>query len=139
VAWLRTLPLEWRDGSRVALVHAVPGDSWRGVLPDATDEDLSAVYGPLGAALAVYGHIHRPYVRRIDGLTIANSGSVGLPWDGDPRASYLLIEDGEPIVRRVAYDIERHIASLDRSGYPSSRWLAEQARSAAGGFVKLNG
>jgi len=138
LAWLRALPLGWRDGSRLALVHAVPGDSWRGLLPDATDEDLSAVYGPLGAALAVYCHIHRPYVRRIDGLTVANSGSVGLPWDGDARASYLLIEDGEPIVRRVAYDIERHIADLDRSGYPSSRWLAQQARSAAGGFVRLN-
>src|SRR5437588_755040 len=45
LTWLRALPLGWRDGRRLALVHAVPGDSWRGVLPDATDEDLGAVYG----------------------------------------------------------------------------------------------
>lgn len=138
VSWLRTLPLEWRDGNRVALVHAVPGDSWKGVLPNASDDDLRDVYGPLRTAVAVYGHIHRPYIRPLDGMTVANSGSVGLPWDGDPRASYLLIDDGEPVIRRVPYDIERHIADVKRSMYPSSRWLAEQARTAAGGSVKLD-
>lgn len=139
IAWLGALPLEWRDGDRVALVHAVPGDTWKGVLPDATEEDLRTVYGPLGTALAVYGHVHRPYVRRLEGLTVANSGSVGLPWDGDTRASYLLVEDGDPQVRRVAYDVDRHVADLRRSGYPSSRWLIGQARTAAGGFVRLDG
>lgn len=61
--WLRRLPGEWRDGDRVALVHAVPGDTWKGVLPDAADEELRWTYGPLAAAIAVYCHIHRPYVR----------------------------------------------------------------------------
>lgn len=139
VAWLRTLPLEWRDGDRVALVHAVPGDTWKGVLPDASDAVLKEIYGPLGAQLAVYCHIHRPYVRKLDDFTVANSGSVGLPWDGDTRSSYLLIEDGEPSIRRVVYDVERHIADVERSGYPTSRWLIEQARSAKGGFPQLDG
>jgi putative phosphoesterase len=138
VHWLQSLPLHWRGADRVALVHAIPGDTWKGVLPDASDEELRATYRSLGAAIAVYCHIHRPFVRRLDGLIVANSGSVGLPWDGDTRASYLLVEDGEPVVRRVEYDIERHMADLTRSGYPSSRWLAEQARTAAGGFVKLD-
>jgi putative phosphoesterase len=138
VAWLKTLHLEWRDGERVALVHAVPGNTWKGVLPDASDAELKEIYGPLGATLAVYCHIHRPYVRKLDTFTVANSGSVGLPWDGDPRSSYLLIEDGEPAIRRVTYDVERHIADVERSGYPTSRWLIEQARTAKGGFPQLN-
>ncbi len=138
VAWLKTLPLEWRDGDRVALVHAVPGDTWKGVLPDARETELKEIYGPLGATLAVYCHIHRPYVRKLDRFTVANTGSVGLPWDGDTRSSYLLIEDGRPVVRRVVYDVERHIADLERSTYPSSHWLIQQARTAAGGFVRLN-
>ncbi len=27
-------------------------------------------------------------------MTVCNTGSVGAPYDGDPRASYLLIDDG---------------------------------------------
>lgn len=138
VAWLKTLPPEWRDGDHIALVHAVPGDTWKVVLPSASDEELRQTFGPLTARLAVYCHIHRPYVRSVGDFTVANSGSVGLPFDGDTRSSYLLIEDDEPAIRRVAYDIERHIADVERSGYPTSRWLIEQARTAKGGFPQLN-
>ncbi len=47
-----------------------------------------------------------------------NPGSVGLPRDGDPRASYAIIEDGEPLLKRVAYDVERTIADLRAWGLP---------------------
>ena len=49
----------------------------------------------LDARLVVYSHLHRPFVRRIGSLTVANTGSVGWPVDGDWRPSYLLIDDGE--------------------------------------------
>ncbi|HLJ67884.1 MAG TPA: metallophosphoesterase family protein, partial [Chloroflexota bacterium] len=117
IQWLQTLPREWK-GDGVGLVHAVPGNLWTVVPPDADDDTLAATFGPLGTALAVYGHIHRPYVRRLPNLVIANSGSVGFPFDGDTRASYLLIEDGEPEIRRLEYDLERELALLAASGYP---------------------
>lgn len=80
-----------------------------------------------------------PPVRSVVGdLTVANSGSVGLPYDGDIRSSYLLVDEGRAAVRRVEYDIDRHLKDLEEVSYPSSRWLVEQARSAAGGFPKLN-
>jgi predicted phosphodiesterase len=97
-------------------------------LPDAEDVELAAIYEPLDAATAVYGHIHRPYTRTLTGLTVANSGSVGMPWDGDPRASYLLIEDGRPHLVRVKYDVEREAALLRDSGYPDAPRLVEMRR-----------
>lgn len=103
VAWLRELPAQQRVGDLV-LVHAAPTDLWRAPMPDAQDDELSAVYEPLDATTAVYGHIHRSYHRVLTGLTVANSGSVGMPWDGDPRACYLLIEDGHPHPVHVEYD-----------------------------------
>ena len=131
IAWLRELPSEVRrDGIR--LVHASPGDLWRAPMPDADDEELASVYGN-GEPVAVYGHIHRPYVRELPGLTVANSGSVGMPFDDDPRASYLVIEDGAPRVKRVEYDLDREIADLESSGYPDAERLAETRR--AGRFV----
>src|SRR5438105_10021447 len=87
VAWLRQLPPEYRSDG-VAVVHASPGDLWRAPLPDGQDAELAATYSPLDAQTVVYAHIHRPYVRKLDRFTVANSGSVGNPFDGDPRAAY---------------------------------------------------
>jgi predicted phosphodiesterase len=129
LAWLRDLPGEERLGDLLVL-HAAPNDLWRAPMPDATDAELLEVYGDRGAAEVVYGHIHRPYIRPLGPVTVMNSGSVGLPWDGDPRLSYLLIDDGEPHVIRVEYDLEREAAALERSGYPDAYRLAEMRRRA---------
>ncbi|MBJ7597512.1 MAG: YfcE family phosphodiesterase [Candidatus Nephthysia bennettiae] len=128
--WLQGLALEWRHDDEIALVHAVPGDLWKAVGREADDAQLREVYGPLGARLAVYGHIHRPYVRDLGALTVANTGSVGLPFDGDPRASYLLVSDGRPEVRRVAYDVERAVRDVEVSGHPGAPTVAGIYRSA---------
>ena len=129
VRWLETLPDEWRDDSGgVALVHAAPGDLWKNVRSDSPDRELENVFGVLGAPLAVYCHIHRPFVTAMPGLTVANSGSVGMPFDGDPKASYLLVEDGRPNIRRVEYDIEKEVAALKGSSYPMKDALIEGRR-----------
>ncbi len=133
VAWLRELPAEQRLEDLV-LVHAAPGDLWRAPLPEAGDEEIAAVYEPLDAATAVYGHIHRPYTRGLGLLTVANSGSVGMPWDGDPRASYVIVEDGRPRLQRVEYDVEREAAVLLGGGYPDAQRLVAMRRS--GVFIR---
>jgi putative phosphoesterase len=131
VAWLASLPLEWR-GDGVAVVHAVPGDTWPIITADDPDEKLRETYGPLGVPIAVYGHIHHAYVRRVDGLTVANSGCVSLALDGDVRATYAVIEDGRVEHRRVSYDIERVAADLLRVDYPGAEasiaWLRSGRR-----------
>jgi len=100
LAWMAGLPrVIVRE--ELALVHAGPKDLWRAPDAKAADEELVSVYGALRASVVVYGHIHVPFVRSMDGLTVANAGSVGLPYDGDPRASYLLVDDGRVVIRRV--------------------------------------
>lgn len=133
LAWLRGLPSEYRL-EHLALVHASPGDLWRAPAPEADDDELFAAYGSLGAATTVYGHIHRPYTRIVSQLAVANSGSVGMPWDGDPRASYLLLENGNAHVVRLEYDVEQEASLLLSSGYPDAPRLAEMRRR--GVFLK---
>ena len=123
VAWLRQLPAEHREHD-LALVHASPDDLWRAPLPDAEAATLIATYGDCDADTVVYGHIHRPYVRELDQFTVANAGSVGSPFDGDPRASYLLVSGGDTQIVRVEYDIEREVDLLMRSGYPDAQRIA---------------
>jgi predicted phosphodiesterase len=136
IAWLRRLPAEHRSDG-LALVHASPGDLWRAPLPGCEDAELVATYAPLGAETVVYGHIHQPYVRPLEHFTVANSGSAGNPFDGDPRAAYLHIEERSIEIVRVDYDIEREVHSLLSSGYPDAERIAAMRRS--GRFAPISG
>ena len=98
-------------------------------MSDASNGVLRETYADLGAPLVIYCHIHQPFVRPMAGLTVANSGSVGMPADGVPRASYLVLDGGEITVRRVEYDIERSIADLKEVGFPLADWVAGRYRS----------
>jgi predicted phosphodiesterase len=129
IAWLSALPHVLVEPP-VALVHASPTSAWRSPNAGATDAELESTYLPLGQAIAIYGHIHQPFVRDIAGFTVINTGSVSQPFDGDPRASYLLIDNGRPMVRRVAYDVEREINAMTASGLPHGDWVARTLRAA---------
>jgi putative phosphoesterase len=121
--WLEGLP-ERYAGSGFGLVHASPGDLWRAPMPDASDDELRGTYASLGAQIVVYGHIHRPFVRRLPSMTVVNTGSVSQSYDGDRRASYLVIEGESVTIRRVEYDVESEAKELLRSGLPHAEWLA---------------
>ena|ERR1700732_1406970 len=121
--WLEGLPLLYSQEG-FSLVHASPNDLWRAPMPNASDDELRITYTSLRAQIAVYGHIHRPYMRRLPGMKIANTGSVSQSYDGDRRASYMVI-DGESItIRRVEYDVESEAEELLRSGLPHADWLS---------------
>jgi len=131
LAWMRLLPLEVRLPD-LALVHAQPGDCWRALAADAPDADLERIYGGLGAPVAAYGHTHVPGIRKLSvagARLVVNTGSVGMPYDGDPRASYLLLEDGKASIRRVEYDVEREFERLAACGLPGAAWMAKTLRA----------
>lgn len=121
--WLEGLPSLYSQPG-FSLVHASPDELWRAPMANASDEELQSTYAPLRAPIVVYGHIHCPYIRRLQGMTVANAGSVSQSYDGDTRASYLVI-DGESIaIRRVEYDVESEAMELLRSGLPHANWLS---------------
>jgi predicted phosphodiesterase len=125
-----------RSVANVGLLHASPGDLWRAPMPDASEDELETRYGRVGSEIVIYGHIHRAFVRQIGELTVANAGSVGLPFDGDARSSYLLIEDQRMEMIRVEYGVETEVAALRASGYPDADRIAEMLRR--GRFVPLS-
>jgi len=130
IAWLRGLPLRRIHGP-MALVHASPETSWRAPAHTASDAELESVYAPLGQPIAIYGHIHRSYVRSVSGMIVANTGSVSLSHDGDRRAAYLLLDESRPAVRRVEYDVDREIKALYGCGFPHADWVAKILESAS--------
>ena len=129
VDWLRSLPKAWcTDG--YAVFHASPDNLWRAPLADAPDRDFVAAYGAVKSKTITYGHIHRPFIMKIGKRTVVNSGSVGLSYDGDQRASYVVIDPNSVTIRRVEYDVEREVQGLRAKRYPRAEWLISILTSA---------
>lgn len=124
LTWLSGLPHR-QSHAPMALVHASPESAWRTPAPEASDAELESVYGSLGQPIAVHGHIHRSYVRSVSGMIIANTGSVSLSYDGDCRAAYLLLDESQPSIRRVEYNVDRELKSLSSCGLPYADWIAK--------------
>lgn len=121
--WLATLPPVYTVED-LAVIHASPVDIWRAPMPDASDAELEDTYVTLPFQMIVYAHIHRPHVRRLKSRIVANTGSLSLSYDGDPRASYLVIDSHEVTIRRVEYDVDGEARELMNSRLPHSSWLA---------------
>jgi predicted phosphodiesterase len=130
LAWLRNLPRSQINGP-MALIHASPESLWRAPAHTADDAELESVYAPLGQPIAIYAHIHRPYIRSVSGMIVANTGSVSLSYDGDRRAAYLLLDDSQPSIRRVEYDVDKEIKALSACSLPHAHWVAKMLNSAS--------
>jgi hypothetical protein len=63
-------------------------------------------------------------------MTVVNTGSVSLSHDGDQRASYLLLDDSTPVIRRVEYDVDAELKALADCGLPHADWIARILESA---------
>ncbi len=133
--WLAALPfrLDLRPlgghvaGPTLRLVHGNQTLNTVYVTADRSDEFLSAMGSALGARagdVVAFGHTHLAFHREIDGVHFVNTGSVGRPKDGDPRAGYAIIELADRQLRvefpRVAYDVERSAAAIEASTLPNA-------------------
>ncbi len=114
VAELAALPESSHDGDTL-FCHGSPVSDVRSFRPDPTDDEpellagLTATVGRL-----VFGHTHLPFRREAaGGVELVNPGSVGMPFDGDHRAAYAVVEsDGSVAHRRVAYDHRASAAAV---------------------------
>lgn len=99
------------DGKSFYLVHATPRDpmdEYLGHEPQAWAQRLNGIT----ADFVCVGHTHVPMDLDLGGKRVINPGSVGQPRDGDPRAAYAVIENGEVSFRRVEYDIEAAVRQM---------------------------
>jgi diadenosine tetraphosphatase ApaH/serine/threonine PP2A family protein phosphatase len=99
-------------------VHGSPVSDVRSFLPTAAPDEPELLAG-VGEDWLVFGHTHLQFTRQAaGGVVLVNPGSVGMPFDGDPRAAYALIgTDGDIEHRRVVYDRGAAAAAL-RERFP---------------------
>jgi len=137
-AWLSALP-ERRSEAGCELVHGSPREPlWEYVTSLPVAKDNLAL---LTTRIGLHGHTHVPAAWVEDGTRVElvrarpgkrlelagrrallNPGSVGQPRDGDPDASFAILDlDADTIEwRRVPYDIAAVQAAMRSVGLPSS-------------------
>lgn len=113
----------------VHLYHASGAGDEQGVWPDTPDPEIPNLFPDAGVRTFVVSHTHLPGERRSGDLRVLNTGSVGFPFDGDTRASYLVLE-GEPgeaevraTWRRVGYDRQRALRAIRDRNVPMAARL----------------
>lgn len=141
---LASAPLERKLTFEVApplrLVHGIPGNFFVGFRPDSPDDWSVRNLGGVSERFVAGGHTHVAMIRRVgapgyrgglmadrapgDSWVLVNTGSVGMPYDGDPRAAYIWLEGGPDgwrgEISRIAYDWARVEAEYRRSGLLSA-------------------
>jgi len=150
-AYLGTLPfrIDLRPlgghaaGPTVTLIHGNQVLNTVYVHEDRTDDFLAKMGAGIGARagdVVCFGHTHKPWHRVVEGTHFVNTGSVGRPKDGDPRAGYVLLDvAADAGVRvdtvRVAYDVEAAARAIVASTLPDefADYLRTGGRTTASG------
>lgn len=99
------------------IVHATPRDpldEHLGPSPELWKQRLANV----DSNIVCVGHTHTAFHLDVDGIQVLNPGSVGQPRDGDPRASYAIIQDGQIELHRVEYDIDEAVQQVRETNLP---------------------
>jgi putative phosphoesterase len=124
--YLAALPFDHRLDDLV-IVHATPWSVSDLIRKDAGAPEIRRVLAEARAAAVVYGHIHLPWIGEVSGGgLLVNAGSVGFPFDGDPRPSYALLEKTpsgwRASIRRIVYDTDRAAASMPEDHPAREAW-----------------
>ena len=122
---LRDLPLTLEVGDRTAggvlVSHGSPRHYREGYGRYLDERAMGAIVEQHPARVFVGSHTHRPLARRWGGRTFLNTGAVGTPFNGDPRAQYLILtsESGRwrPEFRAVPYDRDAALAAFHDTGF----------------------
>ena len=122
------------SGPTVRLVHGNHALNTVYVSSDRSDEFLTTMANSMGSRegdVVCFGHTHKPWHRIVAGIHFVNTGSVGRPKDGDPRAGYVVLEvtEGDVSVEivRVEYDVEEAVRGILASTLPKE--FAEYLRT----------
>jgi putative phosphoesterase len=104
---------------RVRFCHGSPRRDDEILTRFTPDEVLLEALTGVTERLVVGGHTHQQTVRRFQaGVTYANAGSVGIPYEGRAGAFWMLIEAGVALPRETTYDLDAAVEELRASGFP---------------------
>jgi putative phosphoesterase len=99
IEFLHELPPTQRIGD-VLYCHASPRNDLDIFTERTPEERIAFLFEGLDVATVVCGHTHMQYERPVAGVRVVNAGSVGMPYEDEPGAYWLLDLDH----RRTPYE-----------------------------------
>jgi putative phosphoesterase len=137
LAWLRRLPAERRvriGEDLVLITHASPGSQTQGLDKDLDPTAILERIARTDARIICCGHTHLPDVREFGWKVIANGGSAGYVFDGDPTASWALVTIGDDDevtteIRRTEFDVLAVANAISARGLPGDVYRAATVRT----------
>lgn len=136
LAWLRRLPAERRlrlEDTMFLACHASPGSQTQGFDPALDPSVILERVSRTDARVICCGHTHLPEVRDLGWKVIVNDGSAGYVFDGDPTASWALVdfEDGEvrAEIRRTTFDVLSVANAISARGLAGDVYRAATVRT----------
>src|SRR6185437_15702670 len=112
---LYSLP-ESAEQDAILVCHGSPRSDIESFAPEPQPGEEALLNGQADRTI-LFGHSHLQFRRPgPNGTRLVNPGSVGAPLDGDTRAAWALLVDGELHFRRTAYDVERAAAQMRTYG-----------------------
>jgi predicted phosphodiesterase len=136
IAWLRRLPSERRlmlDDTMLLGCHASPGSQTQGFDPQLDPTVTIERISRTDARVICCGHTHLPEIRDLGWKVIVNAGSAGWVFDGDPTASWALIEvDGDTAdaeIRRAEFDTMEVANAISARGLTGDVYRAATVRT----------
>ncbi len=102
----------------VLFCHGSPRSDTEIITAVSPEERLAPMFEGVAEAVIVCGHTHHQFDRAVLGKRLLNAGSVGMPYEDEAAAYWLLLEDGEPELRRTDYDIPAAVERLRACGFP---------------------
>ena len=109
-----------QDAPSVLVSHGSPRHYREGYGERTPAASFAEITGQFPSDVLVGSHTHQPFEGQWQGRAIYNTGAVGAPFNGDPRAQYLMLElRGErwqADFRRVPYDRAPALKAFETSG-----------------------
>jgi putative phosphoesterase len=124
-SWRMTLRREIGGLGEVLFCHATPRSDTENFTRLTPEEPLVPIFQTGGAEVAVCGHTHMQFDRRIGKVRVLNAGSVGMPF-GEPGAYWLLLGPNEAELRFTSYDLARAAERIRNTRYPQAEEFAER-------------
>jgi putative phosphoesterase len=139
-SWDESMDLDDLEGGTMHITHGTRLGNRDGITPRTQDHELPEKVGG-EKDIFITSHTHWPFIRKFNGTTVINSGSVGTPFDRDYRSSYAQLSYSQSgwqaEIIRLDYDRAKTEQDYEESGFmdaggPITRLMLMELRHARG-------
>ncbi len=112
------LALDIDGHGSVLFCHGSPRSDEDSIMAMTPEDELRPMLAGVEQSVVVCGHTHHQFDRQVLGKRLLNAGSVGMPYQADA-AAFWMMWDSTPKLIRTGYDVAAAVTALRATGFPA--------------------